>query len=434
MKNELATAALVCAAVAAHAAQQARDAALRAFEAKARAADARPPELRTENLERYSTNALNFVLNNGLAMTRGGRIYASWISGGDGPGSFTAGNWSDDGGETWTDVNMVIDGHDGGDAERTNIIGTYWLDPDGVLHCFTDQTLLHFDGRAGFWESVCRNPDDERPEWSAPRRIGDGHVINKPIVLKNGDWALSAYLNDTWAGDSSRRGAFPELDHERGTICYVSTDRGRTWEKRGVARFPAEARREGPVMDWFESQLLESADGQTLITYARVVDIHRGCLMASESTDGGRTWSWAHLLPGMDNTNARFQIQRLKSGNILFVKHGAPDKGAEAWKGRSNLTAYLSEDEGRTWRGGLLLDSSYGSYPDAFQAPDGYIYVSHDHGRYQEGELWLHRFTEADILAGRIVSPRGKQRIIVMRAMANERNRRLFGKGRDDGK
>ena len=53
MKNELATAALVCAAVAAHAAQQARDAALRAFEAKARAADARPPELRTENLERY---------------------------------------------------------------------------------------------------------------------------------------------------------------------------------------------------------------------------------------------------------------------------------------------------------------------------------------------------------------------------------------------
>ena len=63
MKNELATAALVCAAVAAHAAQQARDAALRAFEAKARAADARPPELRTENLERYSTNALNFVLN-----------------------------------------------------------------------------------------------------------------------------------------------------------------------------------------------------------------------------------------------------------------------------------------------------------------------------------------------------------------------------------
>ena len=397
---------------------------LRAFEARARAADARPPELRTDGIGKYSTNTLNFVLNNGLAMTAGGRIWASWISGEDGSGSFTAASWSDDAGETWTDVKLVIDGHDGSDAERTNIIGTFWLDPDGAFHCFTDQSIGHFDGRAGFWESVCRNPDAERPEWSPARRIGDGHVINKPIVLSNGDWALSAYLNDTWAGGGSMRGAFPELDGERGTICYVSSDRGRTWEKRGIARFPSEERNEGPVMDWFESQLVESADGRTLATYARVVDGHRGCLMASESTDGGRTWSKSHLVEGMDNANARFQVVRLRSGRLLFVKHGAPDVGAKAWSGRERLTAYLSDDDGKSWRGGLLLDESYGSYPDAFQAPDGSIYVSHDHGRYQEGELWLHRFTEEDVLAGRIVSPRGKLGMIVMRAMANDRNRR----------
>ena len=83
--------------------------------------------------------------------------------------------------------------------------------------------------------------------------------------------------------------------------------------------------------------------------------------MASESTDGGRTWSKSHLVEGMDNANARFQVVRLRSGRLLFVKHGAPDVGAKAWSGRERLTAYLSDDDGKSWRGGLLLDESYGS-------------------------------------------------------------------------
>lgn len=386
------------------------------------------PVIRTTGLENYSSNRLDFVLMNGLAMTRGGRIYLNWISGEDGAGSFTAGNWSDDGGETWCDVNLVIDGHDGTYTDRNNIIGAYWLDPDGKLHLFTDQSLFHYDGRAGVWESVCENPDAARPIWSKPRRICDGHVMNKPIVLGNGDWAFSAYLNRSGPfgkGAPQVKKAFAELDDLRGATCFVSSDRGKTWQRRGSVIFPG--------WDWQETQLLELKDG-TLRVFARVfcrqpgAEKKVGCMMASESRDGGRTWCAPHTLATMDNTNARFQVMRLASGCVLFICHGKPMEGGKDGVGRIRLSAYLSEDDGMTWKGGLLLDEGYGSYPDAFQAPDGTIFVAHDHGRGSEAEIWVHRFTEDDIMARRIISSKGKLGAIAFRAMASGLNRKRFGK------
>ena len=169
---------------------------------------------------------------NGLAMTSGGRLWVSWIAGGDSPDAFTVASRSDDGGLTWSDVELVIDGHGmkptrGNPVGRTNIIGTFWLDPDGKFHLFTDQTTFQFDGRAGIWESVCEDPDATETRWSPPRRIGHGHLINKPIILSDGSWAMSGYLNTQWKnhgflGDGD---AFRNLDHERGATCYVSTER-----------------------------------------------------------------------------------------------------------------------------------------------------------------------------------------------------------------
>lgn len=383
----------------------------KAFEALADVAVKLPPEIRTENLGNYSSNVLSYAMNNGLAITEGGRLWASWISGGDGPKSFTVAAWSDDGGETWTDAKLVIDGHEGRLTDRTNIIGTFWVDPDGRLHLFTDQSIRHYDGRAGVWESVCDNADAAEPVWSAPRRICHGHVLNKPIVLSNGDWAMSAYLNEARGGDE--KGAFPELAAERGATCYVSRDRGRTWEKRGTVFAPS---------DWHESQLAQC--GETIRVFMRAVEKGAGCLMASESADGGFTWTKAHRLSTMNNTNARFQVMRLKSGRLLFVKHGNPRQNALVGQGREKLTAYLSDDDGDTWKGGLLLDAGNGSYPDCCQGPDGLIYVTHDHGRGREGEIRLHRFTEEDVLEKKIVSPRGRQNLLVVRAMGTEFNRR----------
>jgi hypothetical protein len=74
--------------------------------------------------------------------------------------------------------------------------------------------------------------------------------------------------------------------------------------------------------------------------------------------------------------------------------------------------------DGKTWKGGLMLDEREGiSYPDGFQAPDGTIYISYDRNRAADGEILLARFTEQDVLAGRLVSPRSELRMLISRPL-----------------
>jgi len=68
------------------------------------------------------------------------------------------------------------------------------------------------------------------------------------------------------------------------------------------------------------------------------------------------------------------------------------------------MTAYLSEDDGKTWPWQLPLDRrDLISYPDGFQFPDGRIMVVYDRFR-DSGEMLSAVFTEEDIMAGKDVS------------------------------
>lgn len=73
-------------------------------------------------------------------------------------------------------------------------------------------------------------------------------------------------------------------------------------------------------------------------------------------------------------------VRRLKSGKLLLVKYGL---AIDSCTGRSNLSAWLSDDDGITWEGGLILDDRPGgvSYPDGVQVADGTIYITSDHDR-----------------------------------------------------
>jgi hypothetical protein len=99
-----------------------------------------------------------------------------------------------------------------------------------------------------------------------------------------------------------------------------------------------------------------------------------------------------------------------------MVKHG---ETMDTHEGRSKLTAWLSEDEGRTWKGGLMLDQRKGiSYPDGFQTPDGTIYISYDRNRATDGEILMARFTETDILSRKLVGPKSKLKMLISRPLA----------------
>ena len=79
----------------------------------------------------------------------------------------------------------------------------------------------------------------------------------------------------------------------------------------------------------------------------------------------------------------------------MLVKHGAPDENPEK---RVRLTAYVSEDEGKTWNGGLVLDErKNAAYPYGCQAADGTIYIVYDRNRDNYGEILMARITEKSI-------------------------------------
>ena len=138
-------------------------------------------------------------------------------------------------------------------------------------------------------------------------------------------------------------------------------------------------------------------------------------LMESTSADGGVTWS-EPVPSAIAHPNARFHLRRLASGRLLLIKHG--DR-IDEHQGRKQLSGWLSDDDGRHWRGGLVLDERAGiSYPDGFQAADGTIFISYDRNRATDGEILLARFTEADLLAGRIVTADSRLKLLISRPLS----------------
>ena len=73
---------------------------------------------------------------------------------------------------------------------------------------------------------------------------------------------------------------------------------------------------------------------------------------------------------------------------------------------RTRMTAYLSDDDGKTFPHKMLLcDDGQISYPSAAFGRDGSIYIVYDQGRGVIGQhtIFLSKITEEDILAGKLV-------------------------------
>ncbi len=368
-----------------------------------------PPTINTSPLPEYGYDRLDYGMTIGIERTPGGRLWACWVGGGDNDKAFFVLATSDDDGETWSPPRAVLDPHDESlPLRRRTVVGNLWTDPKGRLWLFFDQSMGTFDGRAGSWFTICENPDSDQPVWSAPVRIWHGCSLNKPTVLSNDDWLLPISLwprGNIAAPLSDKPDIFAELDKYRMANVFVSSDQGKTWTRRGGVKFP------GPRFD--EHMFIERRDGSIWMT-ART----RNGLWESTSADGGRTWARPKESP-IKTASSRHFIRRLQSGNILLIKHGGKIHEAPIWQGRlsrSRLAAFLSEDDGLTWTGGLMLDKRGGvSYPDGFQAPDGTLYISWDHQRNTEGEILMARFTEDDIRACKFLGPKSRTQMLISR-------------------
>ncbi|MEK8127201.1 sialidase family protein [Paenibacillus filicis] len=324
----------------------------------------------------------------GVECSPDGTLWAAFYSGGRGEGvdNYVALVRSGDRGRTWSDLQYVIDPP----GQVRAFDPCLWSDPAGRLWVFWSQSFSWYDGRCGVWASVCTDPDAAATEWSSPRRIADGIMMNKPTVLNNGEWLLPIAV---WVCHDSPLNELPELTFSN---VYVSADQGETFGLRGSADIPNR--------HFDEHMLVERGDGSLWMLVRTFYGIGE-----SVSLDGGRTWS-----PGKPTTlggpSSRFFIRRLHSGRLLLVNH-------YGFKGRSHLTAMLSEDDGLSWQGGLILDERADvSYPDGVQDNDGQIYVIYDRERDKAKEILLAVFTEEDIRAGTCVSKGAALKQIVNKA------------------
>lgn len=343
-----------------------------------------------------------------IAVAPGGRLWATWYGGGMGESqeNYVMLATSGDDGVTWTPPVIVID------PPYRASEPAVWIDPSGKLwfmwnlypirnsgldqaimrHRFSEigayeEFIREFDmASTQLWVMTTDTPDDASPEWSSPRLIAmETHNMNKPTVLRNGTWIWPA----------------APLRVDLMVRPLVSEDGGVTFAYRGGIPIRDEDR------NATEYQVVERRDGSLWFLSRTNVGISE-----SVSRDGGRSWSEA-APSAIAHTVSRFFITRLVSGRLLLVKHGAIDRDV----GRSELMAFLSDDDGATWSGGLMLDERKGvSYPDGVQAADGRIHIIYDYDRHVAKEILMAVFTEEDVAAGAVVSGKARFKVLVNKA------------------
>lgn len=305
-----------------------------------------------------------------MAISHEGRLWSTWYAGitpDEDQNNYVVVSTSGDGGESWIEK-FIVD-PDGEDSIRA-FDPELWKDPEGTLWLFWAETIGHDGTNAGLWVKTNNNPNKENSKWSEPRRIADGIMMCKPTVLSSGEWIFPI---STWR------------DTDNSARVVVSNDKGKTFSILGACQVPKEVR------EFDEHMIVERKDKSLWMLIRTKYGI-------GESVSINRGETWSTLVPSsILHPSARFFIRRLASGNLLLVKHGLIAEKS----GRSHLTAYLSQDDGFTWTGGLLLDERSGvSYPDGQQNSDGTIHIIYDYSRTSAREIIMTKFKEADVISG----------------------------------
>ena len=179
-----------------------------------------------------------------LAIAPEDRLWVTWYAGptpGENRHNYVMLADSGDRGKTWRERRIV-------DPDGPGPVRAFdpqiWRSPDGRLWLFWAQGYGEqkvTSSRSGVWAITTENPEAEPVEWSQPRRLCDGVLMGKPLVLSDGTWALPvSFWHRREAGSAGM---------------VVSEDRGRTWHERGAADVPPDMR------DHDEHMIVERKDG-----------------------------------------------------------------------------------------------------------------------------------------------------------------------------
>ncbi len=312
-----------------------------------------------------------------IEISDGGRLWSTWYSGNICEGAarhyamlYTSG----DDGATWKmvaifDPAIFFEGS-GGDP-------SLWKSKDGSVYWILNRKLTVEEGATprSCWFVKIKDPEAEEPKFEKPKFIARALVLNKPETLSNG----RVFISMNKMEKCEKRIIFFDANDKAGDVKFAS-QWGFMEEKDPVISEPmAYQRKNGDIVC-----LIRSNAG----------------ILQIESKDLGKTWGDKKPFALQVSVGTRFFVGRLKSGNLLLVANDHP-------KARSNMTVFLSEDDGVTWPYKMAIDSrEFVSYPDAAEGENGFIYVTYDRGRYKKDmqEILFAKITEEDIKAGKLVN------------------------------
>ena len=266
----------------------------------------------------------------GIAMSKGGVLFAAYSTeGGNKNGVHII--CSRNQGEDWENIKTF---------ENASIC-VLWRGFSGEVRAF----ITIGDN---IYVSVCADPDGSSSSWSEPEAIAKGYCTSAPVVLRNGAVLLPVYLHES-----------------DGPGVLFSMDRGRSWMAK-------------PSGIKLEEKLHTRTQEPALVPYrnGRIAMLNRATgyqwRWMSVSKTFGQSWEAPQKF--LYSPDTPMSVTMLPSGKWLAVKNGRLDQMLYYVPDR--LIAYMSDDEGQTWYGDLLIDNRVDAINPCVCAPgNGYIYI-----------------------------------------------------------
>ncbi|QDS93941.1 hypothetical protein FF011L_27180 [Roseimaritima multifibrata] len=375
-----------------------------------------PPSLTKVNYKGqkpYHKHRINLRVFQGcpqVEISEEGRLWATWfgsnVQAERAPfheDQFSVISTSADDGKTWKEV-FIFDPSemlDGGASDPM-----LWKDPQGNIR-FIGLRNIDFKGKDEFassaWEFTMLDPENEHTAWTKPRLLGNKNIsVMKPLIFPDG--TIMRSMDDF------------KLVGKPDKVRIRFLKEGVDGKPIFVSELPADN-----DAGFAEQMPIIRKDG-SLFTFYRA---KKGQKFA-ESFDGGKNWKLGGYYPMQFSINTKCILKTLPSGRVLLVandvqmkKEGGKNKyyytddsGQERIldknpTSRTRMTAFLSDDDGKTFPHKMLLsDDGQISYPSATVGKDGAIYIVYDQGRGVIGQhaVFLSKITEEDILAGEVVN------------------------------
>ena len=311
-----------------------------------------------------------------LFLNRKGKLFLFWVA-------VIANKWEDGILRFRTSVN-----YSGNEAPVWDWQDNIFLKPDENFPKEVEKKLKELPGSEAGWAGYAPLYDNMIKEASKDplkRALGWMGRIH-PITLESGRILLPLY-NDGF----------------NFSITAISDDDGATWRPS----LPIVGR--GPI----QPALAVKKNGN-IVAYMRDSGDSPTRVQISTSTDNGESWSVAKKseIPN----EASVELCVLQDGKWAFV-------GNDINYGRYQLSIYLSDDEGSTWKWKELIEYDPGkkgnfSYPCLIQTPDGLLNITYSYSLGDRKESIKHVVIDPEKLVPRLWSeklgfPKGKKVLLL---------------------